>query len=142
MGRSSGNWLSPEFILLHIFVRFLKDFDETKIAKTYVKDKGFKFYGYNGYPDYPAGQLRTSIRDYAKLIVGYLNADSQKFILRFETVTMITPISRKPDDIFYTWFTETMNEREYYQHNGSDIGTTSLVNIDVANKNDVFLWEK
>ena len=62
---------------------FLRNLDSTLVAKTYVKDSlGLTFKGHNGYPDYPGGQLRTSISDFSNLIVAYLNSENNKFVNR------------------------------------------------------------
>ena len=126
---------------------FLRDFNESDVAKTYADEvkfyfffNGYKFHGHNGYPDYPAGQLRTSIQDYSTLIFGYLNADSQQYILKTETLNKITPIARKKDGISYTWFIESIDGREYYSHDGGDVGASAKVLIDVKNKSALIIF--
>ena len=101
---------------------------------------GYKFHGDNGYPDYPAGELRTSIQDYSSLIFGYLNADSQQYILKPETLNKITPIARKKDGVSHTWFIESIDGREYYSHDGSDVGASAKVLINVKNKSALIIF--
>ncbi len=62
---------------------FLRNLDSNLVAKTYVKkdSTGLLFKGHNGYPDYPAGQLRTSISDFSNLLAAYLSSENNKFIL-------------------------------------------------------------
>jgi len=52
---------------------FLRDFAGTGLAMPYrfVADSGYVAYGQNGYPDWPAGQLRTTITDFARFLSVY-----------------------------------------------------------------------
>ena len=120
---------------------FLGHLDETQVAKTYAFDDsgGYVFKGHNGYPDYPAGQLRTSISDFTRLIAGYLNAGEGSFVLKHETTRKITPDPGIARGGFYTWFLEPMNSHLYYAHGGGDIGTRAIVLMDVAKRNAIIL---
>ncbi len=67
----------------------LSFFGNKDVSKTYTVAAGeLKFKGFNGYPDYPAGLLRTSIADYSRLLVGYLNADKTSFPLLSKTTLL------------------------------------------------------
>ena len=121
---------------------FLRNLDESLVSKTYAfKDSGgYVFKGHNGYPDYPAGQLRTSISDFSKLIVGYLNSDNDSFILKSATTHQITPIPRNAHEGFYTWSLVPMNSHIYYEHGGGDVGVRTVVAMDVSNKNAIIIF--
>lgn len=113
---------------------FLRNFDPNLVAKPYVKDDslGLIFKGHNGFPDYPGGQLRTSIQDYSILLAGYLNAENGKFVLKKETTQKITPTPRQVHEGFFSWFLRAINNEIYYYHTGSDPGarTISVMNLD------------
>lgn len=121
---------------------FLKNLDTEQVAKTYTnKDStGLKFNGHNGYPDYPAGQLRTSISDFSKLLSGYLNSDNSEFILEKATISQITPTPQISQNGYFTWFLTAMNNNLYYSHEGGDTGVRTVVMIDVNNKNGIIIF--
>ena len=121
---------------------FLKNLDSNLVAKTYVYQDfvGLKFKGHNGYPDYPGGQLRTSISDFSFLLSGYLNSENTNFILEAKTVGKITPIPQTSHEGFYTWFLTSMNDNLYYTHNGGDTGVRTVVLMDVNNKNAIIIF--
>lgn len=121
---------------------FLKNLDINNIAKTYTnKDStGLKFKGHNGYPDYPAGQLRTSISDFSKLITGYLTSEKSEFILKGQTTYEITPTPQIAQNGYYTWFMTAMNNNLYYVHEGSDTGVQTIIAIDVNYKNGIIIF--
>ncbi len=121
---------------------FLKNLDKDEVAKTYIYDDslGLQFKGHNGYPDYPAGQLRTSIADFSKVLVGYLNAKNNEFILDWKTVNRITPNPYISQEGYFTWFMTTMGDNLYYTHGGSDTGVRTVVVIDVVNKNAIAIF--
>jgi CubicO group peptidase (beta-lactamase class C family) len=121
------------------FLRFL---DLGSVAKTYASDGsgGLTFKGHNGYPDYPAGQLRTSISDFAKLIGGYLNAKDTPFILKFSTIDRITPIPQIAHNGFTTWFMISKNSHTYYANEGGDIGVHAQILMDVRKRNAIAVF--
>jgi CubicO group peptidase (beta-lactamase class C family) len=121
---------------------FLKNLDSTLVAKTYVYQDslGLVFKGHNGYPDYPGGQLRTSISDYSNLLVGYLNSENNKFILGKTTTSKITPNPQNSQEGYYTWFITAINDHLYYTHRGGDTGVRTRVIIDVNDKRAIVLF--
>ena len=121
---------------------FLKNLDSSKVAKTYVKSKtkGFIFKGHNGYPDYPGGQLRTSITDYTNLIAGFLNADNNQFVLKNETKNLIVPPVRTPHLGYYTWFIKAINDNLYYEHGGGDTGVRTISIIEPTKKRAIIIF--
>ncbi|MGB3466323.1 MAG: serine hydrolase domain-containing protein [Cyclobacteriaceae bacterium] len=121
---------------------FLKNLNAEQVTKTYTnKDSTrLKFNGHNGYPDYPAGQLRTSLSDFSRLLAGYLNSDNSEFILTKKTTNQITPIPQIAQNGFYTWFLTAMNNRLYYAHEGGDTGVRTVAIIDVYKKNAIVIF--
>lgn len=121
---------------------FLKNLDIEQVAKTYTKNEEneLEFKGHNGYPDYPAGQLRTSISDFSKLLSGYLNSDNSEFILNEQTTYRITPTPQIAQEGYFTWFLTAMNNNLYYSHEGGDTGVKTVVMIDVNNKNGIAIF--
>jgi CubicO group peptidase (beta-lactamase class C family) len=121
---------------------FLKNLDTSKVAKTYVyKDAtGLTFRGHNGYPDYPGGQLRTSINDFSKLWEAYLNSENGEFILTSTTTNKITPNPKTSQEGFYTWFLTALSGNLYYSHNGGDTGARTTILLDVYNKNGIIIF--
>ncbi len=127
---------------------FLKNLDSSMVAKTYVHKNasglsftsGFQFKGHNGYPDYPAGQLRTSIADFSVLLVGYSNSENSTFILRKETTNQITPVPQISQEGYYTWFLKSMGDHLYYSHGGGDTGVRTVAILDVNSKNGIAIF--
>ncbi|WP_027077967.1 serine hydrolase domain-containing protein [Maribacter antarcticus] len=121
---------------------FLKNLDSTLVAKTYVNQDslGFIFKGHNGYPDYPGGQLRTSISDFSNLIVAYLNSENNKFILDKKTTSKITPVPQISQEGYYTWFLTAINNHLYYTHSGGDTGVRTIVIMDVIGKRGIVIF--
>ncbi len=121
---------------------FLKNLDSSLVAKTYIRNKAkeFIFKGHNGYPDYPGGQLRTSITDYSTLIAGYLNADKNNFVLKNETTKIITPKVNTPHLGYYTWFIKAINNNVYYEHGGGDTGVRTISIIEPTKKRAIIIF--
>jgi len=121
---------------------FLKNLNEEQVAKTYTYNDtiGLKFNGHNGYPDYPAGQLRTSISDFSKLVTGYLNPENNEFILKEQTTKKITPTPQISQEGYFTWFLTAFGNNLYYSHEGGDTGVKTVVLIDVNNKNGIVVF--
>ena len=111
---------------------FLKRLDISNVAKTYTytDSTDLQFDGHNGYPDYPAGQLRTSISDFAYLIKEMLNAKNDSFIITERTRNIILPLPQYGQVGFFTWFLNPMNNNLYYQHGGRDKGVRTRAMID------------
>lgn len=121
---------------------FLKNLEEPAVAKpyVYVDSTGYVFKGHNGYPDFPAGQLRTSISDFAHLMKGYLNADSTDFFLNLNTIKMITPNPTSAQTGFYTWYLAGAGKRIYYEHGGGDTGVSTTIFMDPGRKNAIIIF--
>lgn len=121
---------------------FLKNLEESAVAKPYVfaDSTGYIFKGHNGYPDFPAGQLRTSISDFAYLMKGYLNADSTDFFLNANTIKQITPNPTSAQTGFYTWYLAGAGKRIYYEHGGGDTGVSTTIFMDPRRKNAIIIF--
>lgn len=120
---------------------FLRNLDSSLVAKTYVKDSlGLTFKGHNGYPDYPGGQLRTSILDYSNLLVSYLNSENNKFILTKTTTLKITPAPTVSQEGYFTWFLKAVNNHLYYTHGGGDTGVRTIVIMDVVERRAIIIF--
>lgn len=109
---------------------FLREFQGNGPAMPYrwKKDSGFVAHGQNGYPDWPAGLLRTSIRDIARFLAMYIQGGT------FEGRQVLPPnviATMTPDDAhlgFLTWFQEGTSAREVlYSHGGGDTGVRTHI---------------
>jgi CubicO group peptidase (beta-lactamase class C family) len=121
---------------------FLTNLPLEKVAQPYILNntKELIFKGHNGYPDYPAGQLRTSVSDFSKLLLGYLHAENGDFILNKKTVDAITPSPQIAHTGYYTWFLNAMQNHLYYSHEGGDTGVKTVVMMDVTTKNAILIF--
>jgi len=121
---------------------FLSELAEQGVAKPYVKQDDGKllFKGHNGYPDYPAGQLRSSVADFSTLIAAYLNAEEQPFFLKSDIVQLISPNPTYAQSGFHTWYLVGAGENIYYAHEGGDTGVNTIVLMDVKNKNAIIIF--
>lgn len=111
---------------------FLQNLDISNVARTYTftDSTDLNFEGPNGYPDYPAGQLRTSLYDFAHLIKEFLLAREDLFIIHEDTRNHILPLPQQAQVGFYTWFLNPINNNLYYNHGGRDKGVRTRVMID------------
>lgn len=122
---------------------FLKNLEEKEVAKPYTfKDSVTQiFKGHNGYPDYPAGQLRTSATDFSKLLLAYLDFSKEsKCFLSPTTRNKITPSPGIAHNGFYTWFLNAVENSFYYGHGGGDTGVSTYTAIDVDKKNAIIIF--
>lgn len=122
---------------------YLAGLDSTQVAKTYVQNDSiqtYEFKGHNGYPDYPAGQLRTSIYDFSQYISGYMNVSDSSFIISPATAKQLTPNPVLGHNGFYTWYLTASNNRIYYSHDGRDLGASTIVVMDVKRKNAIIIF--
>lgn len=109
---------------------FLRDLTGTEPAMPYryAADSGYVAYGQNGFPDWPAGQLRTSITDIARFLSIY--ADGGEFkgqpVIDASTIETLTPLT--PEVGYHTWFQLGLRGGEVlYAHGGGDIGVRTMV---------------
>ncbi len=111
---------------------FFADLDSTHIAMPYHWDgDSYIPYGYFGYADYPAGQLRTSAAQLAIWLSAFLNNGSYNdfSLLDSTTVDMITTL-QNPDissAMGLTWFRRESGERVFWEHGGADQGVKTKI---------------
>jgi len=84
--------------------------------------------------------VNISANDFSKLMVGYLNAENNKFILKKETTSKITPTPEIAQEGFFTWFLRATNNTIYYTHAGGDIGVRTIAMMDVDQKRGIIIF--
>ena len=154
-GKSFARYMQEEILHpLHMYHSywFLKEIPHSNIAYPHEvippskKDTGqVKVLNHYGYPDYPDGQLRTTVSDYAqivKLMVNDGQVDGKPFIKK-ETVDEFLKI-QFPKAAKHQAIAWNYNEFEnfiYYllmprlpSHTGADPGVATLVSFDRENK--------
>jgi CubicO group peptidase (beta-lactamase class C family) len=106
----------------------------------FAGDTGFVASGQNGYPDWPAGTLRSSIRDLSRFLAMYLqdgSLDGRPII----PATVIQAMA--PTDFhlgFLTWFLEGTPAREIlYAHQGGDLGVRTYMAFTHSGKRGVIV---
>ena len=109
---------------------FLRDLQGKEIAipYRYEIDDNYVPYGHNGYPDWPAGQLRTSISDLAKFLAIYSNGGIGESgrLIDSRIIDVLSPQDAQLG--FHTWFQRGLSNGEViYQHGGGDIGVRTLM---------------
>jgi CubicO group peptidase (beta-lactamase class C family) len=121
---------------------FIRDFTSNSpaVPHRFAKDTGFVAGGQNGYPDWPAGTLRSSIRDVARFLSVYVQDGS----LNGKAVIPVRVIqSMAPDDPhlgFLTWFLEGTSTREIlYAHEGGDTGVRTYMGFTHRGKRGVIV---
>lgn len=122
---------------------FLRDLDSNQIARPYYYSdslRRFVSYGFGGYPDYPAGQLRTSAEQLANFLISWTQNGkwNGKQVLDSATIQLMTP--GFVDLGFYTWILYGMeNGRILYSHPGGDNGVLSYILFDPSTKKGLVL---
>jgi CubicO group peptidase (beta-lactamase class C family) len=115
---------------------FLAHTDTLTVAMPYQSDtiKGNRPIWHGGYPDWPAGQLRTSIEDFATFLAAYTNNGrwEGKQVIDSASIELTTP--RSPIGLGgLTWTViaaptgDPMRPQLLYQHGGGDVGVRTLV---------------
>jgi CubicO group peptidase (beta-lactamase class C family) len=136
---------------------FPKDLPERSLAIPYVYSDSLEILvrqPQSEFPDYPAGQLRSTLKDLAAFLACWSNDGNfaGKQILQAKAVQTLTP-----NDIslgFHTWFIYLLNtETVMYSHAGHDPGASTYVLYDPFSKKglvvltngeltDYFKWRK
>ena len=106
----------------------LQDFDPATVAMPYGLRQGeFEALGHYGYPDYPDGQLRSSVSDMATFLaaVSHDGSFQNKRVLAPETVTRMfqPPVPEMSTSQFVFWYEDRWAGRDVVGHNG---GTKAL----------------
>ena len=105
---------------------FLRDLDPRTLAMPYrqAADTGFVAYGHNGYPDWPAGQLRSSIRDLGRFLAVYSSGGGS--VIDERVIDVLSPADA--DVGFHTWSQMALRNRQIlYVHQGGDIGVRTVM---------------
>lgn len=111
---------------------FLRDLDATP-AMPYryaTADTGYVAYGQNGYPDWPAGQLRSSGRDLGRFLAAYASGGTLDGapIIDPRVIDVMAPLDATVG--FHTWGQMALRNRHIlYVHEGGDIGVSSVLGI-------------
>jgi CubicO group peptidase (beta-lactamase class C family) len=122
---------------------FLKDLDSNQVAMPYRYSYSLKQYvklGYGGYPDYPAGELRTSAEQLANFLVAWTQNGkfNDKQVFKRDAIQLLTPDDNRLG--YYTWFLYgTDRGTILYYHNGGDNGVCTAMLFDPKNKKGVIL---
>lgn len=109
---------------------FVRDLPGKAVAMPHrwAKDTGYVATGQNGYPDWPAGTLRSSIRDLARFLSVYVQGGTFE---GKEVIPAGTISTMAPDDHhlgFLTWFLDATAAREIlYGHEGGDTGVRTYM---------------
>ncbi|MBZ9683904.1 MULTISPECIES: serine hydrolase domain-containing protein [unclassified Mesorhizobium] len=135
----------------------LKQFAPDVISTPYRFEKGaFVPLPQEGYPDVPAGMLRCSVSDLAKMLRAMLGGETaSQAILSPAAVTAMLRDQIDPAIVHYQglgWIEEEINGTPFVGHSGSDFGASNMViltkdhrhavavlmNIDGTEKTDTF----
>ena len=121
---------------------FVRDLPGREIAMPtrWIKDTGFVASGQNGYPDWPAGTLRSSIRDLARFLSVYIQGGKYN---GQQVIPAAAIQAMAPEDFhlgFLTWFLDGMANREiWYGHEGGDIGVRTYMGFNPRSKRGVIV---
>lgn len=136
---------------------FLKDIPNDNIASPHnmpykeTDFKGTQILNHFGYPEYPAGQLRTTVADYAQVINLIINEgkiDGKQFI-KPETIKLFLTIQYPEMDKWQaiSWSYNEFESKLYYllmprlpSHTGLDPGMATVVSFDPENKTGAIIF--
>jgi len=109
---------------------FVKDFTAATPATPYryAKDTGWVAYGQNGYPDWPAGTLRTSLRDLSRFLTTYVNGGAMngRQVIPSSAINEMAPPDLHAG--FLTWWPLGVRTGGVlYAHNGGDNGVRTTM---------------
>jgi len=109
---------------------FLRDLESAPAAIPYTHDpdSGFVAHPHHGYPDWPAGQLRSSARDMARFLAAYTSGgvhDAQP-VIDERVIDVLSPPD--PDAGFHAWGMGPLENGEVlYVHQGGDLGVAGAM---------------
>jgi CubicO group peptidase (beta-lactamase class C family) len=108
---------------------YLKSLDTSKIAKPYYFSDSLQqyvSYGFGGFPDYPAGELRTTLNSFSHFLIGWTQDGKWNNTSVFDSVAVQT---LTPSDFslgWHTWFIYVLdNEHLGYSHEGGGGGAST-----------------
>ena len=117
---------------------FLNDLDSSQVAMPYRYNDSLKQYvkyGFGGYPDYPAGQLRTSAEQLANFLIAWTQNGkfNDKQVFKGDAIQLLTPDDTRLG--YYTWFLYGTDQGIIlYDHNGNDNGVFTAMLFNPKNK--------
>ena len=105
----------------------LADFDEAEVAMPYAwNGNQYMPYGHFGYPDYPDGQLRTSVDDLAAFLAAISGGGELDGARILDSTTVDEMLAPQIPDVdptqFVLWYQTTIGGRTVVGHNGGDQG--------------------
>jgi len=108
----------------------LADFDAADVAMPYAWAAGhYEPYGHYGYPDYPDGQLRASVRDLAAFLAAVSGGGELDGVRILEEATVDEMLSPQVPDVdtsqFVFWYQTSIGDRTVVGHNGGDAGVAT-----------------
>ena len=122
----------------------LADFADDTVAMPYAYSNGEHVaYGHYGYPDYPDGQLRSSINDLSRFLAAISNGgeiDGDR-VLSEETVeALLSPqVPSVTSTQFVFWYGSSSQGRSLIGHSGSDLGVATDMAFEPETGNGVIL---
>lgn len=124
---------------------FLEDLNKNIVAKQYQTDSStneLEFVGFSGFPDFPAGQLRSTVKDYSNFLITWMNNgiwDNQQ-IFDPKSIFELTPADFMLGTGFHTWFLYNPSKEEIvYSHFGSDKGSFAFVAYNAWSKKAIIV---
>lgn len=123
---------------------FLSGLDTTKIARPYFYwDSIYYDYGLYGYPEYPAGQLRTTLISLAKFMQMHMNYGIFDSCRILDSVTVSTILTVQFPEItinrglFIRKYPNDSNE--IWGHQGGDVGVSTEMAFNMTEKTGVIV---
>jgi len=111
----------------------LEDHDPAAVAMPYTRKAGEAVaIGHYGYPDYPDGQLRSTVVDLGLFAASFLGGGElhgTRILSEDSVASMFTPPLPAFDDQGVFWFTGTMRDHTYWGHSGGDQGVQTDLKI-------------
>ncbi len=103
-----------------------------RVAMPYTYDRSigdFDPYGHYGFPDYPSGQLRTSVSQLASFLLAFINngeANGTR-ILTLDTIGKIMTVQypRLNETQGLGWYSMTLGGTELWGHSGGEQGAAA-----------------
>ena len=131
----------------------LRDLNPAKVAVPYTGSAGHReAVTHYGFPDYPSGQLRSSVLDLGKYAAGYLSwsdAEGRRILSEDSVSALFTPPLAGFDDQGLYWRSGEWRGHRYWRQSGGDIGALTDLRIFpeagfaiavLINSNDSLAW--
>ena len=101
----------------------------------YVRSTGrYRPYGQYGYPDYPDGQLRTSVSQLGRFLAAYMNGGSYRGVRILKAATVTEMLRPQIDQIVkgqgLIWYHDKVGGWQVVGHNGGDWGVATYMFFD------------